>query len=577
MSQPSKYTLRDHPKQKFRGDESEWVSTQNKKTNGNMNKETCVKCNEVFPSKKKLTAHEKSCLRLEPTESFLKYVQPYVVLNDIGRKIAIPSSQQGNTVDTDNIQSVHEHNAETTETAQTSGSNEQDSTDIQGNTVSDEQMQDPQDAGSNGPGLVVPEIENEDDNCPICKIDVVEGVAGICCDSCDVWYHADCLNMSEEEFQYNRDSPAIPWICSRCQLIRANNLKWGKLEGETAIVETLKKAYKEIISWRKNIMPLPRSKSGEAFIRELAKLLNLFVNKTAWKRLAFLAIHVFMPLMLQKPSARSKPREHSKYLGERLRKWNDGEIINLLKECKEIQKRMSKKFKQQKKQKEAKDRLFMRNMMHGKIGQAAKFVNNEDEVTGVHNLTSEIKEILLQKHPEAGEMHPDTILLSINDENPEPVIFEEIDALLVQKIAKKLKGSGGPTQIDADMWKDFTGAKALGKAPEQLCLAIADTAKILCTEEVHPECLEEFNACRLIPLDKGMTKDGTPGVRPIGIGEMLRRLIGKLLIHVIKKDITTSAGPLQTCSGLKAGIEAAIHAMRGLFEDEPMSRQRAFY
>ena len=89
-----------------------------------------------------------------------------------------------------------------------------------------------------------------------------------------------------------------------------------------------------------------------------------------------------------------------------------------------------------------------------------------------------------------------------------------------------MKGSGGPTQIDADMWRDFTCAKALGKAPEQLCQAIADTAKILCTEEVHPACLDEYNACRLIPLDKGVTKEGTPGVRPIGVGEVLRRLLG---------------------------------------------------
>ena len=117
------------------------------------------------------------------------------------------------------------------------------------------------------------------------------------------------------------------------------------------------------------------------------------------------------------------------------------------------------------------------------------------------------------------------------------------------------------------MWRDFLCAKSLGNAPEQLCQAIADTAKILCTEEVEPACLEEYNACRLIPLDKGETKEGTPGVRPIGDGEVLRRLIGKLLISTIKKDITTAAGPLQTCSGLKAGIEAAIHATRGNFEN----------
>lgn len=83
-------------------------------------------------------------------------------------------------------------------------------------------------------------------------------------------------------------------------------------------------------------------------------------------------------------------------------------------------------------------------------------------------------------------------------------------------------------------------------------------AKVLCSEEVNQDCLTEFNACRLKPLDKGDKKEGKPGVRPIGVGELLRRLIGKLIIGVIKEDIITAAGPLQTCSGLKApGIESA--------------------
>ena len=72
----------------------------------------------------------------------------------------------------------------------------------------------------------------------------------------------------------------------------------------------------------------------------------------------------------------------------------------------------------------------------------------------------------------------------------------------------------------------------------------------------------------MVPLDKGDTKEGKPGVRPIGVGEVLRRLVGKLLISVIKDDITTAAGPIQTCTGVKAGIEAAIHTMRQVFENE---------
>ena len=85
-----------------------------------------------------------------------------------------------------------------------------------------------------------------------------------------------------------------------------------------------------------------------------------------------------------------------------------------------------------------------------------------------------------------------------------------------------MKGSGGPTHIDAGIWKDFTCSKIFNKVSQTLCQSIADTAKILCTEEVHPDCLEEYNACRLIPLDKVASKDGSAGVRPIGVGDVLR-------------------------------------------------------
>ena len=93
-------------------------------------------------------------------------------------------------------------------------------------------------------------------------------------------------------------------------------------------------------------------------------------------------------------------------------------------------------------------------------------------------------------------------------------------------------------------------------------------AKKLCRDNVHPDSLHEFIACRLIPLDKGEDKWGNPGVRPIGVGEILRRIIGKVVVGNLREDIIQAAGPLQTCAGLKAGIDASIHAMRKIFQDD---------
>ena len=61
-----------------------------------------------------------------------------------------------------------------------------------------------------------------------------------------------------------------------------------------------------------------------------------------------------------------------------------------------------------------------------------------------------------------------------------------------------------------------------GKSTTDLCQAVADLARLLCTEENHRDCLEEYVACRLIPLDKGSTKDGKPGVMPVGPGLIAR-------------------------------------------------------
>ena len=55
-----------------------------------------------------------------------------------------------------------------------------------------------------------------------------------------------------------------------------------------------------------------------------------------------------------------------------------------MKENKEIQKRLRKTLDRRE---ESRDRAFLRNMLLGKIGPAAKFINNEDAVKGVHTLT----------------------------------------------------------------------------------------------------------------------------------------------------------------------------------------------
>ena len=62
-------------------------------------------------------------------------------------------------------------------------------------------------------------------------------------------------------------------------------------------------------------------------------------------------------------------------------------------------------------------------------------------------------------------------------------------------------------------------------------------------------------ACCLVALDK------RPGVRPVEIGETLRRALAKLVMRVSGDQAKTACGNIQLCAGLKSGIDGATHAV----------------
>ena len=76
-----------------------------------------------------------------------------------------------------------------------------------------------------------------------------------------------------------------------------------------------------------------------------------------------------------------------------------------------------------------------------------------------------------------------------------------------------------------------------------LCDVIAVLAKRLCTGFIDPLTSEPTLANRFIPLDKGNGE-----VQPIGVGEVIRRIIRKCKTKVTKQDIVGACGSLQVCS-----------------------------
>ena len=90
---------------------------------------------------------------------------------------------------------------------------------------------------------------------------------------------------------------------------------------------------------------------------------------------------------------------------------------------------------------------------------------------------------------------------------------------------------------------------------------IALLARTLASTFVDSHSIDSLTTCRLISLYQNLE------ARPIGKREVLRTVISKTINWALKDDIQEAAGSLQTATGLKAGAEAAIHAIRTIFED----------
>ena len=156
-----------------------------------------------------------------------------------------------------------------------------------------------------------------------------------------------------------------------------------------------------------------------------------------------------------------------------------------------------------------------------------------------------LNQVLLEKHPEPADMKEKYLV-----ENPfeqtsalHPSTFDQLTARTIHNAAMKTQCSHGPSRLDANEWRRFL--TLFGQYSVNLCKCLVDIAKPTATTELPSGTLEAYNACRLIPLDKNS------GVRPIGVGEVLRRIIGRSSLKCLSNDLKQLAGNLQLCLGQK--------------------------
>ena len=170
-----------------------------------------------------------------------------------------------------------------------------------------------------------------------------------------------------------------------------------------------------------------------------------------------------------------------------------------------------------------------------------------------------VREILLEKHPIAADPLPDTLPDGTGSSAPNPILYERVTPDLIRRVGRDMSGSSGPSGLDADAWRRML--TCYNDSSNRLCSALATAARCLCTEAIDGRDLTAFTAARLIPLNKN------PGIRPIAVGEVFRRIICKAVARVVTQDILAVTAPTQLCVGVPSACETAVHTMNRLFSE----------
>jgi len=151
--------------------------------------------------------------------------------------------------------------------------------------------------------------------------------------------------------------------------------------------------------------------------------------------------------------------------------------------------------------KQSNQKAFCRLMFQAQVKKALKIVNHASDIAGKHDITTDIKKKLKEKHPKVAELKQSAII-----EKPENktgrVIFENITQDEITSNTKNSSGSGGPTQIDIDTWREMICSNSYGTHSKMLADEAATLAKRLATDTIPHDYISTILACRLVPLKK---------------------------------------------------------------------------
>ncbi len=316
--------------------------------------------------------------------------------------------------------------------------------------------------------------------------------------------------------------------------------------------------YKSLIATPSRAYTLRRNGTSKRFLSILTEeLQNVRKHRTA----NFERVLVFIMVILESTPHIKRQKDINRRLNDRLDLWLSGNQHALYHDT------VLEKAKRDKPSKRAftleeRARRFDAMLKSGRTKEAMQLLTST-ESKGVLDpedidpkTNRKVIEVLRDKHPELRTPDLNTtegrLAFEQYDFLPDAVPLR-VSAETIATSATKLKGSGGPSGTDAVTLKNWLLGH--GKVSFRLRCELAHWTEWLANHSPPYAAIRALLNARLIGLDK------SPGVRPIAIEEIFRRLMAKTVAILKGDSAAEECGNLNLCTGLSSGTEGSIHAM----------------
>ncbi|CAH0407375.1 unnamed protein product [Chilo suppressalis] len=300
---------------------------------------------------------------------------------------------------------------------------------------------------------------------------------------------------------------------------------------------------------------LPSGTASRKFVHTLADEIEHLTKSTYPSE----RVLTFAAVILQRDKNVRKTKDVLRLLDRRLKLWTDERFEELITESIKADKSLRNAGNRKRDDQDTKTfTRLIREALNWLLTKDTYKVLNPDAEVDPSGKT--VSYVLTEKHPPPTTPDHDLFTLPRNDTELPPLLEVDITSDHVETVARKLHGGGGPTGSTAENWRDFL--LRYGQASALLREAVVQLTMKLSNETVPRSQIQALMSSRLVALDK------CPCMRPIGIGECLRRILSKCMIEATSSEVTEACGQLQLCSGLSSGIEGAVHAMKDAFQKE---------